>query len=340
MKIISSLRNLNLTQPAVVAIGKFDGVHIGHQAILQAALAEKVAQQQQGFAEAVVVALSFHPLPSMFFNPQGNLKLLTAPQERHRLMKQAGADIGVLLTFDAQTASLSAEEFIELLLSHLNMTAMVMGQDFALGHNRVGTGEVLQAWGPQKGFRVSVVEDVRCEGYVIRSHTIRELLGRGDVRRAALHLGRTHFISGRVVEGVKLARRLGFPTANLETRTDRGYPLGGVYATRTWISEPFGVYDSVTNLGYRPTFNGTEYRFETHLLDFPDRFPDDHLYGQRIAVAFVERLRSECRFASVEDLCRQVDRDILAARAILPDEPADAREAEIMQALLASQAQD
>lgn len=310
---VKSLAEVDLSCPSIVVIGKFDGVHLGHQAILERAIELRRTLHAAGEENIGIVALSFLPLPTVFFNPQENLKLLNAPADRCRLLQEAGADLCIIQEFNRTVAELSAAEFIQQIRRHLRMRALVMGEDFALGRHRQGTGSLLRKWGNEQDFLVEVVGDIRREGYAVRSHTIRQLLQRGEVLRARSHLGRDHFITGPVGTGVRLARKLGFPTANVEPPQDMCLPLDGVYATWTWLQDPFGRYASVTNLGYRPTFNGLEHRMETHLLDYPEGISEDHLYGQQIAVAFSKRLRDERKFESVEKLSAQVQCDIAAA---------------------------
>lgn len=315
---VRDVRALSLDRPSIVVIGKFDGMHIGHCGIFAAGVGRRTRlQEQPGAAGALLVAVTFDPLPSVYFNPDGGLKMLSSPEERVLLARQQGADHCVVQMFDRHTAELSAKEFVGLLVRHLRMAELVIGEDFALGRNRTGTPGALRELGRTMGFRVTTVPDVRRDGAVVRSGTIRDLMQRGDVERTAQHLGRSPFVAGIVVEGVKLARKLGFPTANLKPIPDRLYPKTGVYATRSWVPHPVRAYPSVTNIGYRPTFDGTEFRVESHLLDFPPEGEDGNLYEQRIVVEFVSRLRDETRFNDVEELCRQVQRDIGAARARL-----------------------
>ncbi len=315
---VRDVRSLSLNRPSIVVIGKFDGMHIGHCGIFAEGIRRRARlREQPDAADARLVAITFDPLPTVYFNPDGGLKMLSSPEERVLLARQQGADHCVVQTFDRRTAELSAEEFVGLLVRHLRMAELVIGEDFALGRNRTGTPGALRKLGGTLGFEVTTVPDVRRDGAVVRSGTIRDLLQRGDVERTAQHLGRSPFVTGIVVEGVKLARRLGFPTTNLQPIPDRLYPKTGVYATRSWVPHPVCAYPSVTNIGYRPTFDGTEFRVESHLLDFPPEGEDGNLYEQRIAVEFVSRLRDETRFSDVEELCRQVQSDIGAARARL-----------------------
>ncbi len=335
LTVVKDLRDLQIPDPAIVVIGKFDGVHIGHQAILREAAARKASvQQAHGARRAVLVAVTFDPLPAQFFRPEQALKLLNTPQERLWLAHQLGVDVGVCLRFDQELAQKTSEEFVALLKRHVNMVELVVGEDFALGHQRTGTVENLRELGRLHDFRVTTISEVQNGTEVVRSRGIRDLLEQGDMARANGRLGHAHFVAGRVITGGKQARQLGFPTANLAVDPSRCYPKSGVYATRTWISQPFGGYASVTNLGYRPTFQGTEFRVETHLLDFPRDDHDGNLYDQVIAVAFIQRLREEIRFPSVEALCTQVAHDIQHARTVLPQSPAPPATARFMQALL------
>lgn len=331
---MTDLRELSFASSTVLTIGKFDGVHVGHQAILEEALQIRDQLRRTRDPESQFVVLTFDPLPSSFFNPEGAFKLINSPSVRSDLLLDAGADQCVVQTFDTKLANLDASEFVQLIKKHLNMKALVIGYDFALGKSRKGTGPMLQHWGEEQGFQVRVVEDVRREGYAVRSNTIRQLLERGEVSRARDHLGRSHFVVGQVKTGVRLARRLGFPTANLSSEDAVCFPQNGVYATWTWLTDPFGIYASVTNIGFRPTFEGVEFRVETHLLDYPEGISEDHLYGQRVAVSFEERLRPEIKFGSVEDLGAQVQVDIKDARKLLASNKGDGLSPNLVQSIL------
>lgn len=332
---VNDVRCLSLDRPSIVVIGKFDGMHIGHCGIFAEGVKRRDRlQARPGGAGARLVAITFDPLPTVYFNPDGGLKMLSSPEERVLLALQQGADHCVVQTFNQDTAELSAEQFVELLVRHLRMAELVIGEDFALGKNRTGTPRALREQGRTLGFGVTTVPDVRRDGAVVRSGTIRDLLQRGDVDRTAQHLGRSPFVAGIVIEGVKLARLLGFPTANLQPIPDRLYPRTGVYATRSWVPHPVRAYPSVTNIGYRPTFDGTEFRVESHLLDFPPEGEDGNLYDQTIAVEFVSRLRDETRFSDVEALCSQVRRDIAAARERLADTVPAPEQASLLRDLL------
>ena len=334
MRIVTDLRRVVLPASSVVIIGKFDGVHMGHLAILQEAVQSREELRRSGALGTQLVALTFDPLPSMFFDPGGQLKLINSPPVRSSLLLAAGVDLCVMQTFNECLANLSASAFVDMIKTHLNMKVLVIGKDFALGKNRQGTGPMLQRWGQAQDFVVRFIGDVRKEGYVVRSNTIRQLLHRGEVGRAKDHLGRNHFVVGRVKPGVRLARKLGFPTANLTIDDTVCYPRNGVYATWIWLQDPFGIHASVTNLGFRPTFNGVEYRVETHLLDYPPDLTEDHLYGQRVAVSFAERLRPEIQFESVEALSVQVQQDIRAARSLLAHKEDDGLVPRIMEEIL------
>ncbi len=335
LTIVRDLGDLQIADPTIVVVGKFDGVHVGHQAILQKAVARKASvQRKHGGARTLLVAVTFDPLPAQFFRPDQELKLLTTPQERLWLAHQWGVDVGVCLRFDQALAQKTSEEFVALLKRHVNMVELVAGEDFTLGRQRTGTVDNLRALGLVHDFRVTTVGEVRNGTEMVRSGGIRTLLQQGHVARANSQLGHAYFVAGRVVTGGKQARLLGFPTANLAVDPARCYPLSGVYATWTWIGQPLGGYPSVTNLGYRPTFQGTEFRVETHLLDFPRNGQDGNLYEQVIAVAFSQRLRDEIRFPDVEALCAQVARDMQTARSVLQDSPVPPTTARFMQALL------
>ena len=319
MQIYSDLSTFQLTRPTVLTIGNFDGIHRGHQALLGEL--QRVAAQ----LDAASAMLTFDPHPFAVLRPDQPHLLLTTPMERLRLIQLLGIDLGIIQPFTRELAALEPAEFMELLVTRLNMRAMVVGPDFALGRNRSGNLTVLDALGTTLGYSIHVVEQVAWEQQPVRSSAIRTLLNEGDVEAAAALLGRPYHATGVVIQGDQRGRQIGIPTANLQLPADKLWPADGVYATRTYLHEyrngqtgELAVFNSVTNLGVRPTVGGTEHRFETHLLDFPQPGESDNLYGQTVTVEFVARLRGEQRLNGLAELVAQIHADIAQAREILP----------------------
>ncbi len=304
--------------PTFLTIGNFDGIHLGHQALLRCLQTEAAAHS----APAKTALLTFDPHPLAVLRPHVPLQLLTTPEERLQLLAPFGLDLGIIQPFDQEFARLKPEQFMRLLVERLGLVRLVVGPDFALGRARAGTVAVLQALGTQLGYGVSVtplVELVAGTSGEVRSHQIRQLLREGNVRAASQMLGRPYRVMGIVEEGERRGRTIGVPTANIRPLPQRLLPADGVYATWAYLQDDNAglARASVTNIGTRPTVDGRQHRVETHLLDFPGPSENSQLYGQQVAVSFVSRLRAEQRFESLTELLTQIRRDILATRRVL-----------------------
>jgi len=289
---------------ASVAIGNFDGVHRGHKAVIAAALARGRALGKPS------AALTFEPHPRAFFNPDEPLFRLTPESAKLRLLAAAGLDGAIVLTFNAELAKLSAQDFVErILVDRFAISSAAIGFNFHFGANRTGSPEFLQAQGRQHGFVVDVVPPLLDGGRPVSSGPIRAALAAGRVDDAAEFLGYPWFVSGTVIHGDKRGRELGFPTANL--LLDPACALRhGIYAVRGAIGER--RYDGVASFGRRPMFDSGAVLLETFLFDF-----SGDLYGAEIDVAFFAWLRDEAVFASAKELVRQMEEDSRLARAAL-----------------------
>jgi riboflavin kinase / FMN adenylyltransferase len=289
-----------------VAVGNFDGVHRGHQALVAAAVAR--ARASGGAA----VVLTFDPHPARVLRPQAAPAALTTLAQKEELVAALGIDRMVVVPFDARLAALSAENFArEVLQQALGARHVVVGESFRFGRGREGDPRRLEALGASLGFAVEVVPPLVEGGRPISSSRVREALERGDVGEARKLLGRDYFVDGEVVRGDGRGRTIGVPTANL-AREEQILPAHGVYAAR--CRPGAGAWHAAAvNVGERPTFGGGRVRLEAHLLDF-----EGDLYGARLRVAFNERLRGEQRFDSKDALVAQIRRDIEAARTRLP----------------------
>ncbi len=314
MQIYTDLSNLQLSRPTALTIGNFDGIHRGHQALLRQLQQFAV---QEGMQSAI---LTFDPHPLAILRPDQPLHLLTTPLERLHLSAPLGIDLGIIQPFTREVAAQEPAEFMGDLIKRLDVRALVVGPDFALGRNRSGNLNVLTELGKTLGYTIQVIEPVDWEDRPVRSSAIRSLLSQGDVAAAANLLGRPYHASGVVVHGDQRGRQIGIPTANLQIADNKLWPADGVYATRTTVHGRGGVnlFNSATNLGVRPTVGGTEHRFETHLLDFPEVGGSDDLYGQTVTVEFVARLRGEQKFSGFAELVAQIHADIAQARVLLP----------------------
>lgn len=298
---------------AVVAIGNFDGVHLGHQAVIGEA--GRIARAG-GLPHAV---LTFEPHPRRVFRPDDPPFRLTPFRAKSRHIEALGVDLLFTLHFDLAFAQKSAEDFIAtVLVRNLGLRHAVVGYDFVFGHQRRGTAALLEARGAELGFGVAVVDPIAASGGAVYSSTrIRELLAAGKPREAAALLGRFWEIEGRVERGDARGRTIGFPTANLML-DDYLRPAAGVYAIRVGMEEGGRTlwHDGVANLGQRPTFGGSDLRLEAHLFDF-----DSDLYGRHLRVALVEHLRPERKFPGLDALRAQITEDAVQARTLLRDVP-------------------
>ena len=289
---------------ATVAIGNFDGVHRGHKAVIAAALARGRALGKPS------AALTFEPHPRAFFNPDEPLFRLTPEAAKLRLLAATGLDGAIVLTFNADLAKLSAEDFVQRVLVHrFAISGAAIGFNFHFGANRAGSPEFLQAQGKQHGFTVDIVPPLLDGGRPVSSGPIRAALAAGRLDDAAEFLSYPWFVSGTVIHGDKRGRELGFPTANL--RLDPACALRhGIYAVRTAVAGR--RYDGVASFGRRPMFDSGAVLLEIFLFDFAD-----DLYGANIDVAFMAWLRDEAMFASAKDLMRQMKEDSRLAREAL-----------------------
>jgi riboflavin kinase/FMN adenylyltransferase len=291
---------------SVVCIGAFDGLHRGHAALLHETL------QRARTRELASVALSFEPLPREYFSAGKRPPRLQLPRSRFEGFAAAGCDVVGLLRFNHALASMSAESFVsEVLVKRLAAREVWVGPDFRFGKARTGDVNLLRQLGNQSGFVAHSMETVSCvDGERVSSSRIRDALAAGALELAASLLGRDYCLEGRVVRGQQLGRKLGYPTAN--QRFQGCEPaLWGIYAVRVYgIAEQ--PMTGVASLGTRPVVNGVEPLLETHVFDF-----DGDLYGRRLRVEFVAKLRDEMNFPDLDALVAQIDRDAARAREIL-----------------------
>lgn len=289
----------------VLTIGKYDGLHVAHQSLIRH-IRERAAQlgAQSGM-------VTFDPHPAAVLSPSGPPPLLTTVPEKIALLEGMGLDVLVLLPFTRETMQTRAADYLEFLASGLHPRELWVGEDFALGYKREGNVTFIRQWAEPRGIEVFTIPLVEMNGEVVSGSRVRALLDEGSVEEAARLLGRLPSVTGVVVEGDKRGRTIGFPTANLIPDPGRAIPANGVYATRALLADGEAV-PSVTNVGTRPTFEGSRRQVETHLLDW-----SGDLYGQEITVQFLHRLREERKFAGIEALVAQIRADAEQARALL-----------------------
>ncbi len=290
--------------PIHLAIGVFDGVHRGHQALIG-----ELARGARA-AGTFSLAATFDPLPIQVLAPGAPASALSDAPERATLLERAGADAVVIFRFDPPFAALAADEFVARIAAAGEVGRIVVGPDFHFGRRAEGDVAKLEALGRHHAFTVEVMPPFEHDGGVVSSTRIRNALLAGDVELAATLLGRPYAVRGRVVPGARRGRALGFPTVNLALPRDRLLPRDGIYAM--WAEMGEGRFAAAASLGVRPTFGGGERVLEAHLLDF-----DDSVYGEDVAAAFVRRLRDERAFESPEALAAQIAKDVEATRAAL-----------------------
>jgi riboflavin kinase/FMN adenylyltransferase len=307
MQVVRDLESLN--EPpcgTVLTIGNFDGVHLGHREIFRRVVDK--ARERNGTSAVV----TFEPHPLHLLAPDKAPLRLNTPEEKVRLLAASCIDLLVVLNFDRQLAEMSAESFVsEILVGSLGVKHLIVGYDYAFGRNRQGNTRFLKEQANKHGFTLEVLAPIRAEQQAHSSTAIRQLLQEGRVSDVIGILGRNFTLDGEVVHGEGRGRKLGFPTANLVTRKEI-LPRDGVYAVKVKWQENY--YDGVINIGRRPTFAESAPTLEIHLLDF-----QDNLYGERLRIYFVGRLRDEQKFPSVEALQEAVVKDIERARESFKD---------------------
>jgi riboflavin kinase/FMN adenylyltransferase len=301
MQILRGLHSTN-TQSVAVTIGNFDGVHLGHQAMLSEL---RAAAQSRGLQTAVVI---FEPHPREFFTPQQAPARLTSLREKLELFSTMGVDRVHVCRFNAQFAQKTAADFIQALHEKLHAKFVLIGDDFRFGSGRAGDFALVEKIGAQRGFEVKSVSSVLHDGVRISSTAIRGALASGQIRMAREYLGRPYGISGRVVHGDATGRKLGYPTANIQMKHNLP-PLKGVYVVLVH-AEGLGVLQGVASLGVRPTLkHEARHVLEVHLFEFSQQ-----IYGKHLRVEFLKKLRDEAKFNGLDELTRQIALDVENAK--------------------------
>jgi riboflavin kinase/FMN adenylyltransferase len=301
----SDLSSFAPERETLLTIGVFDGVHLGHRHLIRK-LTQRAAEGN--FLSGVV---TFNSNPKAVLSPRTKLARLTTLEERATLLKSLGVDLVVPITFTTEVAALSAREFVIYLQKYLKVRGLVIGPNFALGRGREGNAAVLQSLGQELGFTVEVVKPLMVEDTLVSSTAVREALARGDMKTTNRLLGRYFSLTGPVAGGFERGHSiLGFPTANIQLEPDQALPEDGVYATLAHVGDK--VYQSVTNIGVKPTFGKGARTVEVHILDFTG-----DLYGRKLTIELVERLRAEMKFAGPEELAAQIKQDVEQAKTVL-----------------------
>lgn len=309
MQIVKELKRIQ--QPfknAVITIGNFDGVHIGHQALLHSVVEKSDA------IDGTAVAMTFDPHPMRVLAPDERPPLITMAEQKTELIEKSGIDVLIDIPFTKQFATITARSFVEdLLIRQIGMKAIVVGKDYSFGQQRQGNVAVLQQWSEALGYDVIIVDWIQGADTTpmrISSTHIRQLVMEGNMLEAKRMLGRHYQIRGRVAGGRNRGGRLlGFPTANVNLQ-DELCPKQGIYAVT--VEHNGSMYKGVANIGYSPTFDDHIFTIEVHILDF-----NKDIYSDPIRVNFIERLRDEIKFESIEALSDQIRKDVEHARTIL-----------------------
>ena len=305
MTLVEELGAAAPPRDSYLSIGVFDGVHLGHQHVLDLLKREAVR------AQCLAGVVTFRKHPQTVLNPGLSIPSITSVEERVRLLQELGIDYVVPVTFTLDVSRITAREFVTLLQTHLRMRGLVTGPDFALGHKREGTVEVLATMGRELGFSVTVAETLSQRDRRVSSTTIRDAIARGDIRTASTLLGHPFALEGVVVRGEgRGGNELGYPTANVQTNPDLAIPGDGIYATWAYIGDQ--RHKAATSIGVRPTFGEGKRTVEAYVLDF-----QGNLYDQSIRLEFTHRLRDEMEFQSVEELKDQIQLDVELVRRML-----------------------
>lgn len=305
MRIITDIREADATRPSVITIGNFDGVHTGHQSLIREV---KMRAESCG---GIPTAITFDPHPAFFFKGVIPGFLLTQADEKAALLGKYGIERLIRQRFDESLRTTRALDYVQLLVHHLHPCEIWVGPDFALGFEREGTVDFLRKTGETRGFTVHTPEFLTNEaGIRVSSSMIRSSLVEGRVTEAKRLLGRPYRVSGEVVPGSRRGRTIGFPTANVDVAEEKVIPSRGVFAAFVELN---GIrYESVTNIGFRPTFNMARFPVvEAHILDF-----NEDIYGETLSIDFLEKIRDEKKFESIDKLIDQINEDILTARRI------------------------
>ncbi len=311
MQVIRDLYKFKKPEKGVaLTIGNFDGVHLGHQALLKKVVA---LSQEKSLMSA---ALTFEPHPIRVLRPEKAPKRICAPEHKIELISKAGLELIFIIGFSYEFSQIPAEEFVSFILGRsIGIKELVVGYDYSFGKNREGNIDFLREIGERSGFNVHVIDPVNVNGITVSSSKIREAVSSGDMRLSTALLGHYYQIRGVVVHGKKRGGSLlGFPTANLNLYYEELFPKPGVYVAQVVVDSI--CYGGVLNIGYNPTFNGENLSAETHILDYDG----GDIYGKSIKLNLIERLRDEKKFGSVEELINSIKNDIFIARDVLKDE--------------------
>ena len=304
MTSVIDIFNSKIERPLALTIGFFDGVHLGHR-YLVSELSE--IAKKRNFASAV---LTFRTHPRQVLHSDYIPSLLTTADEKIALLKETGVDYVVMTEFTREFSMLTAQDFMRLLHDNLNVCCLMIGYDHRFGHNRSEKFEDYVRFGKEIGIEVVQSSPLVIDGINVSSSVVRKTISEGDVAKAAKLLGREYSLAGTVVKGFQVGRTIGFPTANIAYDDSRMLPKDGVYAARVAVDSH--LYDAMLYVGSRPTVNTGKISVEAYLFDF-----SDDIYGKKVNVCFMERIRESIKFNSVEDLKKQLEKDEIKAKQLM-----------------------
>lgn len=295
MEIYYHIDEIQRCEGSIVTVGTFDGVHLGHQAIIK---------ELKAISGGPSTLITFEPHPQRVLNPRQSIKILTPLEEKLQILRELGLDKVLVLRFDEKIAQMPPRGFIEeIIINRIGVKEMVIGYDHAFGRGRSGHKDTLKQLGDDFGFKLKVLQPITIDGRIVKSTLIRRLLEEGQVREANRLLGRLYRLSGWVIRGEGRGKTLHFPTANIRIeREEKLIPGDGVYAVLVHLKGK--PYKGILNIGFKPTFGSQERAIEVHILDF-----DSNIYNQRIEIEFVDKIREERRFKSPSELTIQMKRD-------------------------------
>ncbi len=302
MEIIRGLENITHSfQRPVLTLGNFDGVHIGHQTIL-----EEVGRRARAI-EGQSIVLTFVPHPLKVLKPEICPPIITFIEQKAEMISRYNIDVLIAANFSKEFAKQTPREFIEnILQKQIGAREVIVGYDYGFGRGREGTIDFLKQMGRELNIMVDIVDPVKLDGRIVSSTSLRQTVMSGDVEAAGRLMGRPYQIVGEIVTGHRRGRTIGFPTANIDSKNEL-FPKRGVYIVYAAVKGH--TYQGVANVGFNPTFGDEKISVETHILDF-----DEDIYGEELVVAFMSRLRSEVKFDGVDSLVEQINKDVVRAR--------------------------
>lgn len=297
MTIIKSLDEVINVENTVVTIGNFDGIHKGHIKLIKEAVKEAKTKNYKS------VVFTFENHPMRYFRAD-SIKHIITNEEKVKIFKNLGVDIVFMIPFDEYMTKISATDFVKTILHEkLKCKMVIVGHDFTFARNKEGNANLLESLGKKYNMKVKVIQPIKIKGRRVSSSYIRNLINDGNVSEIKDFLGRNYFLEGEVIHARKIGRTIGFPTANLKAEDKLIIPKNGIYAVKVYIKNK--VYYGATNIGYNPTVNGKALSIETNIIDF-----DEEIYGEIIKVEFLDRIRDEKKFNSLDELKSQLRKDV------------------------------